>query len=117
MMDDDDLKDLLEIRNGLVVMSSLKVGEKYRKQHKEVLRAIKTLLANRGYSEEFRERNFALSTYVDQRGRRTLPMCWLTRDGYWMLSTTFTGVEPATFRDRALGRSGPFNAALRPTAR
>ena len=48
--------NLVAIENNEVVTSSIKVAEVFGKQHKDVLRAVKSL----DISEEFRERNFAL---------------------------------------------------------
>ena len=48
--------NLVAIENNEVVTSSIKVAEVFGKQHKDVLRTVKSL----DISEEFRERNFAL---------------------------------------------------------
>jgi len=59
------------------MVSSLEVAEKFGKDHKDVLRAIRNL----DCSEDFMQRNFALHDYVDGRGN-TQPMYLMTRDGF-----------------------------------
>src|SRR5262245_16708281 len=68
---------LVEVRNGVPMVSSLEVAERFKKRHADVLRAIQSL----DCSEQFTERNFAFSTYTDRTGR-SLPMCWMTREGF-----------------------------------
>lgn len=47
-------------------ISSLKVAERFGRNHRDVLRAIQNL----GCPTEFTERNFALSEYIDPTGRK-----------------------------------------------
>ena len=67
--------NLVEIENNEVVTSSIKVAEVFGKQHKDVLKAVKSL----DISEEFRERNFALSKIDYQNGniKKQLPMYYI----------------------------------------
>lgn len=69
--------DLIEVREGKAVTSSLVVAEYFGKAHKDVLRAIKSL----DCSELFNQRNFAPVEYVDKKGEKR-PMYYLTRDGF-----------------------------------
>lgn len=69
-------------------ISSLKVAERFGKNHRDVLRAIQNL----GCPTEFTERNFALSEYTDSTGRK-LPSYDITRDGFALLAMGFTGPE------------------------
>ena len=68
--------DLIEVRDGQAVTSSLVVAKYFGKAHKDVLRAIKSL----DCSELFNQRNFAPVEYVDKKGEKR-PMYYLTRDG------------------------------------
>jgi Rha family phage regulatory protein len=61
--------------------SFLKVAEVFGKEHKNVLRDIETLSC----SEEFRESNFGLSSYVSSQNK-TLPMYQMTKDGFSFLN-------------------------------
>lgn len=60
-----------------VVVSSLDVARNFEKEHRNVLRDIKSLEC----SGEFAGLNFVLSEYKDSTGR-SLPSYLLTRDGF-----------------------------------
>ena len=88
--------NLVAIENNEVVTSSIKVAEVFGKQHKDVLKAVKSL----DISEEFRERNFALSKIDYQNGniKKQLPMYYITRDGFMFLVMGFTGKMAARWK-------------------
>lgn len=89
--------NLVAIENNEVVTSSIKVAEVFGKQHRDVLRAVKSL----DISEEFRERNFALSKIDYQNGniKKQLPMYYITRDGFMFLVMGFTGKMAARWKE------------------
>ena len=89
--------NLVAIENNEVVTSSIKVAEIFGKQHKDVLKAVKSL----DISEEFRERNFALSKIDYQNGniKKQLPMYYITRDGFMFLVMGFTGKMAARWKE------------------
>jgi len=62
----------------------------FGRHHRDVLRSI----GNLDCSQEFTERNFALSEYHDPTGRR-LREYRMTRDGFMFLAMGFTGAEAA----------------------
>jgi len=85
----------IEMHDGVPMVSSLQVAARFGKRHSDVLRSIQKL----EMSEEFRERNFAFSSYRSPDATREYPMCWMTRDGFWNLAMTFTGKEAARLRE------------------
>lgn len=89
--------NLVAIENNEVVTSSIKVAEVFGKQHKDVLKAVKSL----DCSEEFRERNFALSKIYYQNGnpKKQLPMYYITRDGFMFLVMGFTEKTAARWKE------------------
>ena len=90
--------NLVAIENNEVVTSSIKVAEVFGKQHKDVLKAVKTL----DISEEFRERNFALmqkSIKIGNGAERKSPMYYITRDGFMFLVMGFTGKMAARWKE------------------
>lgn len=89
-----DFNALVMVDHGVPVTTSLRVGEIFKKRHREVLRAIKNL----DCSKDFTERNFALSEYQDVTGRK-LPMYEMTKDGFVFLAMGFTGKEAAQFKE------------------
>lgn len=82
----------LKTVNGHGMATSLQVAERFGKRHKDVLRAIRDL-----GTDEFTERNFAPSEFVDSTGR-TLPMVEMTRDGFSLLAMSFTGEKARTWQ-------------------
>ncbi len=74
--------------------TSLMVAKRFNKNHRDVLRAIKKL----DCSNDFTERNFALSEYIDGTGRK-LPMYRMTKNGFVFLVMGFTGKQAAQFKE------------------
>ncbi|MDR2259551.1 MAG: Rha family transcriptional regulator [Azoarcus sp.] len=88
---------LVEISDGRIFTTSLKVAEHFHKRHKNVLRAI----ANLSCSDEFRRLNFEPATYLDKQGKPR-EMCRLTHDGFAYLCMRFTGAEAGLWQERFL---------------
>lgn len=89
--------ELVQVRGGQPVTTSLMVAEYFAKQHKDVLRAINLM----DCSDVFRERNFAPSEYSRKNGNVTAnyPMFYMTRDGFTFLVMGFTGRVAAKFKE------------------
>lgn len=88
---------------------SPEIARRFDKNHKDVLRAIR----NMECSAEFSRRNFALSTYKDERGKEQ-PMYEVTRDGFSFLAMGFTGKEAARWKEDFISA---FNALERTVLR
>lgn len=103
--------DLIEVREGKAVTSSLVVAEYFGKAHKDVLRAIKSLEC----SELFRKRNFAPSEYDKKNGNvsKSYPMYYLTRDGFTFLAMSFTGKVAAQFKEAYINAFNEMEEMLR----
>ena len=81
-------------------VDSRKIAEVFDKNHFDVLRSIKRIIGeDSGYSTDFTERNFAVSKYVDETGRK-LPCYLLTRDGFVALAMGFTGKKADGFKEQ-----------------
>lgn len=91
-----------------VRVDSLYVAKFFEKEHRDVLRAIRNL----DCSEEFTERNFALSKYKDSTGRK-LPCYQMTRDGFVFLAMGFTGKKAAQFKEFYINRFNEMEAQIR----
>lgn len=89
---------LVDSQKGMPTTSSFRVSEVFKKNHRDVLRAIEKLDCSLG----FRERNFALS-YQDVKmprgGVRKQPYYNMTKDGFVFLAMGFTGKEAAKFKE------------------
>lgn len=64
-------------KNGQPFCDSLQVAETFKKRHSDVLRDIEKLEC----SNEFRERNFASSSYKSEQNKK-MPKCLLAKDGF-----------------------------------
>lgn len=85
-------------------VDSLFIAELFEKNHKEVLRDIRKITApTSGLSEEFRQRNFALSSYRNQQNKKQ-PCYFLTRDGFTMLVMGYTGQKAMQFKELYIKR-------------
>lgn len=82
-------------KSGKDVTTSLIVADVFGKEHKNVLRDIKELTCSR----EFRERNFALSSYKNLQGKE-MPMYEITKDGFSFLAMGFTGEKAGEFKEK-----------------
>lgn len=76
-----------------VTTTSRLVAEKFEKEHKDVLRAIREL----DCSEDFSRRNFTPSTY-SVRGKEYSEFI-ISRDGFSFLVMSFTGSRAAKFKE------------------
>lgn len=77
-----------------LITTSLKIAEKFDKEHAHVLRDIRDMEC----SDTFRESNFGLSSYKSEQGK-TLPMYEVTRDGFTLLAMGYTGKEAMKFKE------------------
>ena len=102
---------LVAVKNEHAVTTSLRVAEVFSKQHKDVLKAVKSL----DCSEEFRERNFALSKIDYQNGniKKQLPMYYITRDGFMFLVMGFTGKTAAKWKEAYIKAFNEMEAKIR----
>ena len=79
------------------MVSSREVASKFWKEHKNVLRDCKDIMSI--IDAEFSRLNFALSEYIDDRGK-TQPEILLTKDGFTLLAMGFTGGEAIVWKIR-----------------
>nr|WP_300326547.1 Rha family transcriptional regulator [uncultured Anaerostipes sp.] len=92
----------------MTVVSSLDVAETFGKRHADVLRDIEEL----GCSEEFRERNFALSKYSVENNKRSYPMYYMTRDGFTILVMGYNGEKAMRFKEAYIKQFNAMEKAL-----
>ena len=89
-------QDAVIARDGQAVTSSLTVAEVFGKEHKNVMRDIKSL----EIPEKWRGLNFELTQHLVQAGsaKRNMPYYRLTRDGFTLLVMGFTGKKAMQFK-------------------
>ncbi|MFG6376109.1 MAG: Rha family transcriptional regulator [Desulfovibrio sp.] len=100
--------------NGVPMVSSLDVAEKFEKPHADVLKAIRKLLAD--LPKEFNEGNFSLVEYVDDKGEKR-PMYNLTRDAFSLLAMGFTGKKALAWKVKYIEAFNAMEAELLKTAK
>lgn len=84
----------VKIIDGAPMVTSFEVALRFDKDHCHVLEAIKKLEC----SQEFRQSNFRLSSYVTKQGK-SAPMCLITEEGFYFLAMGFTGVKAAHWKE------------------
>lgn len=107
----DQELSLVAVENEHAVTTSMRVAEVFGKQHKNVVRDIKSL----DCSEEFRELNFEPSKIDYQNGniKKQLPMYYITRDGFMFLVMGFTGKTAAKWKEAYIKAFNEMEAKIR----
>ena len=98
----------LLMTDGQPMATSLQVAEHFGKRHNDVLRAVRNL----GCSEDFSLRNFAQSTYLNDR-KQSQPMYYISRDGFAMLGMGFTGKEAIQWKEAYIAAFNAMEARLK----
>lgn len=103
------LVEIMKIgREERATVTSLDVAETFGKEHFHVLRDIEKMEC----SKEFRESNFGLSTYKSSQNK-SLPMYYITRDGFTLLVMGYTGELAMKFKEAYIKQFNAMEAALR----
>lgn len=97
----------LEIIDGQITTTSNQVAAHFGKRHNMVLRAVRNLEC----SDEFRLRNFAQSSYINEQGKEQ-PRYRMTRDGFVFLAMGFTGKEAAQWKEAYIAAFNKMEAEL-----
>ena len=94
-------------------VDSLFVAEFFEKNHKEVLRDIRKITdPTSGLSEEFRQRNFAPSSYTNNQNKKQPYYC-MTRDGFTILAMGYTGQKAMKFKELYIRRFNEMDAFIK----
>lgn len=89
------MKDLVLVKRGNAVASSLDVAELFHKRHDNVLRDIENLTSDLLKFEDVKM--FFRSSYVDAKGEKR-PLYYMNRDGFSLLAMGFTGKRALAFK-------------------
>ena len=82
-------------QKGTPVTDSVKVARVFEKQHKNVMKSIRTIL---GSAQNLANQKwFAETTYMDAQGKRQ-PMFLMNRDGFSLLTMSLTGEKAMAFK-------------------
>ena len=91
----------------VTVVTSLDIAETFGKEHKHVLRDVRSLEC----SEEFRQSNFGLTYYFDTQNKKQ-PMYYITRDGFTLLVMGYTGEKAMRFKEAYIRQFNAMEKAL-----
>lgn len=102
------LVEIIRIKNEeITVVTSLDIAETFGKRHADVLRDIENLQC----SEQFTQRNFALTSYKDASGKSNKEYL-ITRDGFALLVMGYTGEKAMKFKEAYIRQFNAMEKAL-----
>ena len=81
-------------QNDQVITTSLKVAEKFKKEHRNVLKSIRKLMTAKNVAGA---KMFDEQMYGNDQGKEQ-PMCYMNRDGFTLLAMGFTGDKAIDFK-------------------
>lgn len=90
------MNELVIMQDQQAVTTSLKVAEVFRKNHRDVLVAIRDLMSS-AENSALLKKYFVDSTYIASNGK-TNPMYYMNRDGFTLLAVGFTGQKALQFK-------------------
>lgn len=92
------MEDLVIMQNKQAVTTSLKVAEVFGKRHDNVMKSIKSLIAENSTPNFLGVGNmFVESTYLNKQ-KHEQPMFYMNRDGFTLLAMGFTGKKAMQFK-------------------
>ena len=100
------MKNLVEIKNNQVVVSSRQVAEKFGKQHKDVLENIRNILVAENSATKFYQESIH-----EYRGQR-FPEYLMIRDGFTLLAMGFTGKDALQWKMKYIAAFNEMEQAL-----
>lgn len=105
------MNDLINItnRDGQAVVSTLEVAERFGKEHKDVLRTIRNLAA-----EKCAAKSMFYETTFENRGK-DYPMYLMNRDGFSLLAMGFTGKEALEWKIKYIEAFNKMEEQIRKT--
>lgn len=93
------MKDLVISYNDTPVTTSLKVAERFGKEHRNVLADIRGLIGQMGGMLKIQHTPmFEETSYIHEQNGQTYPMYYINRDGFTLLAMGFTGKKALKFK-------------------
>lgn len=89
-----ELKDLVIMKDGQAVTTSLEVAKIFEKRHDTVIRAIESKMTDHNFAVSGM---FHGSTYADASGKQN-KMYYMNRDGFTFIAMGFTGRKADEFK-------------------
>ena len=92
-------ENLVKVENNQIITSSRKVAKTFGKEHKHLLRDIKSLIggmSNFGQTHQM----FFLTSYINEQNGQKYPEYYMNRDGFSLLVMGFTGKKALEWKLR-----------------
>lgn len=102
------MKNLVEIKNNQVVVSSRQVAEKFGKEHKHVLDSVREILKAENSAVRFFQENM----YKVEGNNKSYPEYLMNRDGFTLLAMGFTGKEALQWKLKYIAAFNEMEQAL-----
>ena len=96
-------------QNDQVITTSLKVAEKFKKEHRNVLKSIRKLMTAKNVAVA---KMFDEQMYVNDQGKEQ-PMFYMNRDGFTLLAMGFTGDKAIDFKVEYINAFNTMEAELK----
>ena len=113
MMELQKVNDLVRIENNQIVTSSRQVAETFHKQHRHVLRDIRSIMqgvSNFGHTPS--PPMFYETKYLNQQNGQEYPEYLMNRDGFSLLVMGFTGKEAMQWKIKYIQAFNEMEAEL-----
>lgn len=105
---------LVFLENDTPLTTSRIVAEKFGKQHKNVIRDIRDIIAQAGgMLKNEQTPMFTESTYTNEQNGQTYPQFLITKDGFALLAMGFTGKKALQFKLKFIDAFNRMEDALR----
>lgn len=102
--------DLIQNRNNQPVTTSLRVAETFKKNHRDVLKAIEDMLKN-SVAQNIAA-DFAKGTYKNKQNHE-YPMYYMNKDGFTLLAMGFTGKKAMQFKMEYIDQFNKMETVIR----
>lgn len=106
----NELKDLVIMRDGKAVTSSLEVAKIFEKKHQHVMESIRKLTVENSTVAKM----FVKGTYLDKQNHEQ-PLFYMTRDGFTLIAMSFTGKKAMEFKLKYIEAFNKMEAYIRKT--
>lgn len=100
--------------NGHALTNSVLVAKKFGKEHRNVMRDIRSLLES-GVLKNEHTPMFEETTYVNEQNGQTYPMFIMNRDGFTLLTMGFNGKQALQFKLEYIGAFNKMEDTLKRT--
>lgn len=93
------MNELVFLQDNQALTTSRTVAEYFEKEHRHVMEAIRSLIAQAGGMPKIGQTSvFTETTYINEQNGQAYPMYLINRDGFSLLAMGFTGAKALQFK-------------------